>query len=395
VNGGSSYVFLAKLDPNGNTLFIKTIAYDDAFYTSALATDANGGIYLGGYFRGVVDVDPSAGIFNLTSAGNSDGYIVKYTASGILQWGRGIGGANADRVDALCTDGSFVYAGGAFNGTVNFGAVSLTSFGATDMFVAKYNASIGSNTGQWAIKAGATGSTETVRALSMNSSGGILLAGTFQGTIAVGSFSLVTAGSTDGCIAFISPAGVVDNAYRIGGPSSDVIMDIVGDNTGGFAIGGYFSNTISIGLATATSLSATDFIDGFVVKYNSSLNVAWSSVLGGDGVDMISNLAIDDDRAVYFGGTFDGLSTGFPEMKVNNRGQVSSEDVVNGKLNAAGKIQWLHAAASFSRDYFNALAVSGDGKLLYSACDMPTENYISFQGKRVSGQRTYIARYEE
>ncbi|MBK9321291.1 MAG: hypothetical protein IPM91_22480 [Bacteroidetes bacterium] len=48
--------------------------------------DAVGNVYLIGRFNGTVDMDPSAAIYNLTSNGGSDVFIVKYSPGGNFLW---------------------------------------------------------------------------------------------------------------------------------------------------------------------------------------------------------------------------------------------------------------------------------------------------------------------
>ena len=43
-----------------------------------LEIDPSGAIYTGGWFRGMIDFDPSETVYNIESLGNADGYIVKY-----------------------------------------------------------------------------------------------------------------------------------------------------------------------------------------------------------------------------------------------------------------------------------------------------------------------------
>ena len=57
---------------------------DEAF---DIALDANNGLFAAGYFRGTVDFDPGPGVYNLTSQGLDDLFLVKYEAdTGNLIW---------------------------------------------------------------------------------------------------------------------------------------------------------------------------------------------------------------------------------------------------------------------------------------------------------------------
>src|SRR5262245_3592704 len=50
---------------------------------NAVAADGSGNVLVAGQFRGTVDFDPGAGVFNLTNADSvADGFLVKYTSAG-------------------------------------------------------------------------------------------------------------------------------------------------------------------------------------------------------------------------------------------------------------------------------------------------------------------------
>ena len=76
INGDA---FISKLSASGNFISasqFKGMQSSQGFGYS-ISVDALGNIYVTGYFRYVVDFDPGAAIYNLTSAGNDDIYIVK------------------------------------------------------------------------------------------------------------------------------------------------------------------------------------------------------------------------------------------------------------------------------------------------------------------------------
>ena len=87
-----------------------------------IKTDASNNVYIAGAFEGVLDMDPSAGIYNITSANLKDPFFAKYDATGNLVWAKSIRGASGD--DYACSiaiDGSGnVYVCGHFYGTADF-----------------------------------------------------------------------------------------------------------------------------------------------------------------------------------------------------------------------------------------------------------------------------------
>jgi hypothetical protein len=119
-------------------------------YGYAVAADAAGNSYVGGFFEGIADFDRNASYPDnsdiLTARGTGDAYLAKYSPSGQFLWARRTGGDSTtsvfifgdDKVESIAIDGSGnVFVTGFFAGNADFGNDSLTSGGATDTFLSK------------------------------------------------------------------------------------------------------------------------------------------------------------------------------------------------------------------------------------------------------------------
>src|SRR5919108_3604946 len=58
----------------------------------AITVDGNGNVYTTGFFYSIVDFDPGAGAYNLTSAGLGDIFVSKLDSNGNLIWAKRMGG---------------------------------------------------------------------------------------------------------------------------------------------------------------------------------------------------------------------------------------------------------------------------------------------------------------
>ena len=78
----------------------------------------NGNIYTAGYFTGTTDLDPTAGVYNITSNGLEDIYLACYTPAGNILWGFNVGGSGGnDAIYKLAFDSqSNVFVVGYFQG---------------------------------------------------------------------------------------------------------------------------------------------------------------------------------------------------------------------------------------------------------------------------------------
>ena len=99
-----------------------------------ISTDDAGNVT--GYFSGTTDF---GGIIE-SSAGITDVFVMKYNTNGVLQWVRTGGGTGNDRGSAIHADNiGNCYVTGYFYGTASFSGTIITSQGAQDIFIAKYD----------------------------------------------------------------------------------------------------------------------------------------------------------------------------------------------------------------------------------------------------------------
>lgn len=75
--GSVLVTFVQKLDSAGNFIWAAPIYATDYNGGADIAVDGTGSVYVAGQFSGTADFDPSTDVLELTSAGNTDGYVFK------------------------------------------------------------------------------------------------------------------------------------------------------------------------------------------------------------------------------------------------------------------------------------------------------------------------------
>lgn len=81
VSFGGYDAFLLELDKTGNFVWVKQIGGPGTQdFASRICKDNSGCLFVSGAFESTADFDPSQSVYNLTSAGNKDGFIVKFSA---------------------------------------------------------------------------------------------------------------------------------------------------------------------------------------------------------------------------------------------------------------------------------------------------------------------------
>jgi hypothetical protein len=135
-NVGSADMFVSKFDSNGNFLWSGTMGTTLVDYGREVTVDNSGNIYLLVGIYGNVDADIGPG----TNMINSQGIIIeKLSPAGNLQWVATVGGSGYSY--GLAANNYAVYSTGGFNGIKDFdptaGVYNLTSLGSYDAFVLK------------------------------------------------------------------------------------------------------------------------------------------------------------------------------------------------------------------------------------------------------------------
>ncbi len=140
----SNDIYVQKLDASGNFSWARSMGGTMDNYGLSVKVDQNNEIYVAGQFSGTVDFDPGAGTTNLSATGSFDLFVTKLNTSGNFILARKIGGSGVDYLNNITTLGaSQIFIGGYFEGTVDFdinaGVSNLSSSGARDIFLTKWD----------------------------------------------------------------------------------------------------------------------------------------------------------------------------------------------------------------------------------------------------------------
>lgn len=199
-NGGTDAI-VAKYDRNGNYQWGKNIGDVGNDELRGITIGQDNHLYLSGRFTGTTNFDPGSVGFNLSSVGNTDIFIAKYTLNGNFLWAKGIGGSGEDKSEGIVADlhGNF-YHYGRFSSTADFnpgasGHILSAANSSLDNYVAKFN-----NNGDFvnAFSLPSTTSNQYIAGLTILNNQNILLGGSFNGSINLSPNSQTTNINTTG-----------------------------------------------------------------------------------------------------------------------------------------------------------------------------------------------------
>lgn len=186
-NSGQVDMFVVKLDAAGNFVWAKNMGGTKDVNATSITIDPTNNLYIGGYFAGIADFDPSAVTSNLTSNGSTDIFISKYDALGNYVWAKQMGGTQFDFAFAIALDASNnVYSTGSFMLSVDFDPSASTntltamhtSF--SDAFILKLDVA---GNYVWAKQLGSTNLVGTQGNSIVADASSIITGGGFQGPV--------------------------------------------------------------------------------------------------------------------------------------------------------------------------------------------------------------------
>lgn len=270
----------------------------------AVAVDRQGNVVVAGKFQGTVDFGGGP----LTSAGQFDIFLAKFSASGTHLWskrfGNGNGDWNGDRANCVAVDSSDnIIVGGGFQGNVDFGGGQVVGRGISDIFVAKYSPA-GSHL--WSKGFGNT-QNDQAAGLVADASGNVIVTGDFAGTVDFGGGPRTSFGN-DTFLAKFTPVGGHLWSTNFPSNSADFGRCVAVDSIGNVVVGITFLNGIQIGtnVLIAAGSGGYNAVDIAVAKLDAAGRVLWAKRFGGLLEDEPSGLGFDSSGNIFVGGYFSG-----------------------------------------------------------------------------------------
>lgn len=274
-------------------------------------------------------------------------------------WAQRGGGAGEDLVSDLATQSTWPvgsvnkYVIGSFTGSISFGAITLTSAGGTDIFIAKLDPY---GNWAWAVRAGGAYDDHGV-SISNDGLGYMCITGDFRGTASFGTTTLTSVNSSypDIFVGKLDSDGAWQWAVKAGATYEDYGMGISNDNAGNaYVTGSYYASTGSAVFGSIT-LPHSDLSDDiFVAKISPSGTWLWAVKAGANWDTWNSDRAygIHTDYSTgnsYVTGSFEGHIYFWPWSTTSAGGQ----DLFIAEIDTNGNWLWVQRAGGtgFDRGY--------------------------------------------
>ena len=278
-----------------------------------------------------------------------------FAQNGQFNWVSLAGGSTSDYgYDAFVDDAGNIYVTGKFKSDpMDFGnGIQISTRGNYDIYVAKYSPE---GIAQWAVDAGSAGSASPDEgdAITVDANGNIYVTGAFFGTAYfTDTDSLVSTGNFDVFIAKYDNDGNfqwVKQAYSVSG-TQDKGTGIVTDADGNVYVTGYFGdNEADTLIYEGHELYTTGGDrDVFVLKIDGDGNYVWAVSAGGASNDEAKAIDRDEDGNIYITGHYDDTTAYFGTYELPN---VDDNEIFVAKINAAdGTFMWADGITGQGKD---------------------------------------------
>lgn len=317
------------------------------------AVDSKGNVVIAGIFENTINLGGSP----LTSAGALDAFVAKYDKDGKHLWSRAFGSENEQVAHGVAVGSNDdVFLTGAFQNEIDFGSGKLTSAGQYDIFLVRLNA-LGNAV--WSVRYGDSASQEAL-SVAVTSTNTAVVAGKFAGSMDLGDQTLTSAGGTDAFIASFTDGGTASYywAHSYGGAGDQAAEGVAMDAAGNVILAGWFGGSIDFFDGSGNKFA--DGNDAFLVRYDESGTTEWFKIFTEGGDQIATNVAFDSSGVVV-AGHFEG-TTNFGGSDVSSN--LGTIDTFIAKYDAGGVHLWDTKVSSPGLDQATGVALDSSGNVL-------------------------------
>ncbi|MBL0018430.1 MAG: gliding motility-associated C-terminal domain-containing protein [Bacteroidetes bacterium] len=336
---GQRDIFVVKYDPMGVAVWAKAGGMDQTDFGQEIILDGLGGVYVTGAFTDSLRLSSGMGSLIVYSAGERDVFLAKLDVNtGDALWLTSGGGPSTDEGTSVTRIGNKMYVSGMYNGTANFGANVISSYGLSDAFVACFDEV--TNLWTWTLGGGSSGTDEA--SAICNVGGNVFVTGSYDGAVfTFGGTNLGGVGKLDGFVTKLDGNGLAIWSSYIGGANQDETpTSIASDGTDIYVTGNSSGqNTIQFRATPVIAVQPPGLgADFWTSKFSSSTGLCqWAVAQGGAEIDVSNAILVASPNSVTVAGSFENAISlaGMPFMGPGHEIFVQSLNSSTGTPNSA------------------------------------------------------------
>ncbi len=349
--------------------------------------DSQGNVYMTGAVTSTTNIATVGAYQTSWTYGGvfaADGFIAKFSPTGVRIWATYYGGNGADIAYGAALDvaGNIYLSGqtGSSDVMASPGSFQSTIGGMNDAFVVKFDSS-----GQrvWGTYYGGPGNDQG-GFIATDTACNIYMVGYTKSTTGIatsGSFKTALDGTAeDAFLVKFDSSGQRQWGTYFGGPAADYANSVACDASGSIYISGYTKSTS--GIATSNSHQSSHSggaNDLYLAKFSASGTQEWATYYGGPGDDYassVSSMTTDAADNVYLAGrttSETGIATAGSQQSTFG----GDLDACLVKFNAAGEQQWGTYYGGSAQEVPGNMVVDAQGNIFWTGLTKSVDNIAS------------------
>jgi hypothetical protein len=309
----------------------------------------------------------TAGSHQVNIGGAQDAFFMKLSGAGVRQWASYYGGSANDygyKV-SIGTNGDFAIVGNTVSTNQISTAGSHQPTKSTDMdgFVARFS---NTGVRKWATYFGGNGQ-DISHELVVNSSGSVIVSGytsSATGIASTGGHQIAYGGGTyDGFIAKLDSNGTLEWGTYYGGPGEDLSWEVNVNSLDEIIVEGRSTSTSGIATPGAYQQTNAGSLDAFLLKLSSAGARQWCTYMGGTGSDFPEGTTVMyGDEIIMCGSTNSatGIATADAYQLTNGGGY----DAYIAKFDNDGVLKWATYYGGAGAEYGGDVADATNGNIV-------------------------------
>ena len=355
--GGMDF-FVAKVDPNGKFLWVKSGGGDKIDRGYGVCADQQGNCYVTGHYQSAEATFDGRKISN---QGDYDIFIAKYDPTGKLLWLKHGGGKGYDYGHGIAVnDSGNVFVTGAIVGEGLMDGVTIGSDGPAHVFCTMLNTD-----GKiiWNQVASGKGSSSG-HGVAVDKQGKCYVGGHTGGAGTFAGKTLANVSGRDVLIACLDSRGKLEWLHE-GRGSGPMIHEIACDSKGNVWASGMFKGEWKLPEKTVPSAGDSDIL---LMHLDARGNLKWTKSAGGKGIDYGLGIVADEEGNSYLCGSFQATMLFEGAEKTSTGGG----DIYVASFDTKGALKWFTQVQGKSTDHAYTIARDSSGNLFFSgACSGP------------------------
>ena len=199
---------------------------------------------------------------------------------------------------------------------------------------------------------------EVCQGLSYDSSGNLIVAGTFKGNLATPFDTMQTIGEEDLFLFQYNSQGTLTWARHFGSILEDEIGSLASFPSNEILIGGSFWNSITF--EDQELLAEGNPKALFLTQLASNGQLNWATAISGSTLKELTDLVIAPDESFYITGFFEGILN-FPDTTLSS---IGVSDLFLAKWSKDGTLMWVKQAGFTGDTRASALDLDSNGNIL-------------------------------